>query len=275
MINTNNIFLAATLVAMTFFTACNKDNDPFGRCHPENITLTENGATSSFDFHPDFSGKLADISLYMGTDSAVNYHYHYDAEGMVIKIDKKNAVTSAIESYFEITSSGDTISKYQEFVYKGTQYVLSGEAQYVYSNGTLQTIKILGASSTGTLYQYADLGLTFSSNNAIRVQLNMDVLAFFSIIFGQTPTGYKPIKIGVQESLFDNSPNPLYGNVIPAINLINLGLSKNNLTQLVSIPAGGQTVTNTLSLTYNKKELVTSGSSDNLSYTVTYTGCKE
>jgi len=102
----------------------------------------------------------------------------------------------------------------------------------------------------------------------------MDVLAFFSIVIGQSPTGYKPIKIGVQESLFDNSPNPLHGNVIPAINLISLGLSKNNLTQLVSIPAGGQTVTSTLSLTYNKKELVTSGTSDKLSYTVTYTGCK-
>jgi len=153
MIRSNNTFLAATLVAMTFFTACNTDSDPFGRCHPENITLTEYGATSSFDFHPDFSGKLADISLYMGTDTAVNYHYHYDADGMVTKIDKKNAVTSAIESYFEIVSSGDTIYKYQEFIYKGTQYVLSGEAQYVYSNGTLSTIKILGASSTGTLHQ--------------------------------------------------------------------------------------------------------------------------
>jgi len=271
----------SAVASLMFLSSCNKDN-VLGKCDPVSLTVTEFGVTSTIEFSDDLGGKISSAKFYEGTDSAVYLTYQY-TDKILSKIEQKNPVTGAVDAYYTIEMIGDNVSMYQYFVYEDPQYVLKLEAQYEYGATSISAIKFFLANASGTLFQFADIAYTVSANNVVKARLNHDLVTEIQVPLGLTPVGYDPLTdLEVQQFLHDGSKNPLLDNIIPkiystkSVNIgwISAGISDNVATEVIITPRWKAEETDTYELTYNKNELVTSGTSVNKSYTVTYKSCK-
>ena len=239
------------LVVIASISSC-KEDEPI-ICPFESV-IVEGGPAGyqQYTFDQSGTGNLSEVLV--STDSSVytlQYVYSNNILDKIKHIDKAGAIDVQTK-YYDVVFNGTDIEKFTEYTITDpitNTAVLTNESRFVYNNGTLVEFQSYIPNATGALFQIGHLALTVTSGNVTKKETYIDLTSVFSLLFGQDPASYAPVLATTENIQYEDTPNPLNGNLIP-FSVIQ-GLNANNITSNTVTDLSGASNTNTYTYNYD------------------------
>ncbi|MDH5367625.1 MAG: hypothetical protein OEW67_11590 [Cyclobacteriaceae bacterium] len=274
--NLIKINLLALVIIASISSSC-KEDEPVVIC-PFKGVIVEGGnvAYYQYTFDPSGTGNLSNILVSSDT-SFYNLQYTYTNNVLSRIKHIEGAGDTAVQvKYYDVVYNGTEIDKFTEYTITDpitNTAVLTNESRFVYNNGTLVEFQSYMPNANGTFFQIGHLALTVTSGNITKKETHIDLTSIFSLLFGQDPASYAPVLASTEDFQYENTPNPLNGNLIPFD--IMLGLNANNITSHTVTDLNGVSSTNTYTYNYDNANgrLLYSTNTNGLQTTVLYTNC--
>ncbi|GHN00987.1 hypothetical protein WSM22_24760 [Cytophagales bacterium WSM2-2] len=206
----NKIFQSVGFSTLLLFLISCGGSDPKpsnASCLPESATYFDRAYTRFAITIADDKASLNTVKVYDGTDSAYTYSYSYNA-GLLTQI-KQTIVKTGVTRTYTVTYTNSKISKLAS---------PDDEFRLVYnSDGTVQQVQGWSPNSTGTFFEVSHFAFSSydGSGNFTKMEINVDIVALFTLAFGSNPTSYTPILLSSEVHEISSSPNPLFGLFFP------------------------------------------------------------
>lgn len=194
-----------SLFLILLLGACGTDEDPI--CSVSTITIFEKAFTR-FVFTRNSTGAatLDLIRVYDGTDSSYTYSYTYSSGALTTIVRAEDGVTSS----YAVTVEGSEVTKLNSKTPTGKN---QDEIRLTYNNKQVTQSQSWLANTAGTLFQIGHQVYTYDSKGDLtKSETYIDLVAFFSLVFGLDPTGYSPVAITSAIYEPSTSANPLKGH---------------------------------------------------------------